>query len=422
MKNNWKLTLQTKKLRQKGNYFEQTTSDALQAVRCISGSYRSFAKSFGDPQAYTPPTFSGALDKVYQDFRQEYAKKKLDDFKGTNDSILSRFAQVLVYPDGKLSSFSFGGSTVTLLRNCIPRAIIERETTCQAGDLLVINLEGESSTEKLIKNGALKSIENDFPLLIFEIEKEESKEIVPPKKVEEAQREEDNPGMKIIPPLVEVPEINSIPTTPDDSGINTEKKESGKKKQWIWLATMIILTGLSAWIAYPYVTDKLPKLGISSISPQDTISQAGDGDNQEENSPAIDASFPKTDSILKIYYAKNPRELPLLDEAIQTLKKEQNNQTNGSSSTLQTDLQKERTELVNQIKITYNEYLRGAQLAVEEGKLPEANKLLAKAEQFFNSSLKKGLNDDAEIKSIRADLMKRIGKVESLKREDPFEF
>ena len=77
---------------------------------------------------------------------------------------------------------------------------------------------------------------------------------------------------------------------------------------------------------------------------------------------------------------------------------------------------------MNQLKITFNEYLSQAQIATEEGKLSRAREFLAKAERFFNNSLRGALKNDSEAGSIQRDLTNRIKKVEGLRNEENTSF
>ena len=326
MRTHWKLSPKTEKLRQKGNYLDLTATDELTAVRCITGSFRSFAHSLGDPVAYTSSTFMAALDGACEAFRKEYIKKKSDHFKGSKASIIGRFVQVILYSDGRISTFAYGGSTVTLLRNGTAQPFQRGEIAAQAGDLIVINLEGESSTQKMIENGGLDGIENDYPLLVFQIEQESTETSVLRPRLEE------NPaGAAGTPTAEKVASLAAVPPDQPKSEIPRAidaQKGSGKKSKGLGWAALMVGLGLGAWMGYPYVANQLPEL-TSTFYPSLPDQAKKGGDEADEAGTLPSAQSPKTDSLLKIYYAKNPRELPLLDQAIQTLKEEQGTRAPG---------------------------------------------------------------------------------------------
>ncbi|MFN8348829.1 MAG: hypothetical protein U0X91_27770 [Spirosomataceae bacterium] len=416
MKLPWTLSPKTVKLRKKGNHYDCINGDDFAAVRCVSGAYKSFADSFQPIQPMDTHSFGKAYEQACLDFRKSFRESKGREFEQENEAIIHRFAQIFIDARGHLSAFVYGGSRAGLYRNDHVTALEEQGMLCQEGDIVFINLEGETGLQKLMEAGDFTLTNNDYPALIFEVKKNLD--------VHSSPSPIAAPAVAPVTPE-EVHSIKEVLISPEpqlSSPTPLVPKKEQPTKNWSKVAGIALTAGLigaGSWFGYNYYA-KTSATGLpdtTAFVSLDTLANAAHSASIPEPKPTQNENFAATDRILKEYYGGTPRDIHLLDRAIESLKKEAEKNP-VEAATRQKELSKERQDLIKQLSEPFNEFLSKAQLSIEEGRLEEADKTLANANRYLDGTFRDLVNTDSKVRGMKTELSNRKKNLKQLMNDD----
>ena len=416
MKIEWTLSPKNIKLRKKGNHYDCINSNDFVALRCVSGVYKSFADSFQTVQPFDPVSFGKSFEQACLDFRKSFRESKGREFEQENEAIISRFAQIYLKANGHLSAFAYGGSRAGLYRNGHVTALQEQGTICQEGDVVFVNLEGETGIQKLMETGDFTLTNSDYPVLIFEVKKSLNVSSFPtpvvPPAIVPITKDELNPIKKA--------EVFSEPVPPFTPPLVQEKDKP--KKGWlktVGIAMIIGLAGIGSWFGYNHYakTSANGSRDTPAFVSLNTPADAAHTASIPESKPVPNENFAAADRILKEYYGGPSRDIQLLDRAIESLKKDAGKNP-VEAAMRQNELLKERQDLMKQLSEQFNEFLGRAQLSIEEGRLEDADKALANAGRYLDETFRDLVNTDTKVRTMKMELGNRKKTLKQLMNDD----
>lgn len=417
MKIEWTLSPKNIKLRKKGNHYDCINGDDFVAFRCVSGVYKSFADSFQTVQPFDSVSFGESYERACLDFRKSFRESKGREFEQENEAIISRFAQIYLKANGHLSAFVYGGSRAGLYRNGHVIALQEQSTICQEGDVVFLNLEGETGIQKLMETGDFTLANSDYPALIFELKKNLDVPASPSPFTA--------PVIIAVDTVEEKKPIKATAVSPESVSPSTpplvEEKDK-PKKGWlktVGIAMIVGLAGTGSWFGYDHYA-KTSVTGLpdtTAFVSLDTLANAAHTASIPEPKPTQNENFTATDRILKEYYGGTPRDIHLLDRAIVSLKKEAEKNP-VEAATRQNELTKERQDLMKQLSEQFNEFLSKAQLSIEEGRLEDADKALANAGRYLDATFRNLVTTDTQVRTMKTELSNRKKNLKQLMNDD----
>ncbi|MCP1386259.1 hypothetical protein [Runella salmonicolor] len=342
-------------------------------VRVVMGSHQSFAKSFDAQTIYDKTNFIPALERAYSDYRNEYRAKKSRDYPKDNSYIISRFVQLNLTEDGKLSVFTFGRTQVGYLR-AGKAQLVYKNLQCKQGDILYINIEANPSFDpnSLLMVSSQKdssSLENyHFPLFYIRVE-EESAAITPVR-----------------------------PTA------------------YLWRSLLVlgILTVLSVggWWRFKNSDLNFPTSTVTTDSIPMNTEDSTETIVEEPSSTPILSDFPQTDSLLTIYYQSTPRTLEALDKVAQVLNDEQANNPQAAQAKWE-ELKEERKTLFLTLLEPLDIILNRAENAYRNLQKVEYQNLIDKADEFFREDISTKWQDVPIVK----ERIERLNRIKSYNSE-----
>lgn len=410
MKSNWKLSVIKKSSKQSGI---SQVSETF--IRLAQGQYKTF-EAFEPPQVYTAASFKVVRIQACTAFKNDYKRQNNEEYDDSDNSILGNFAQLYLDANGQVWPFVSGHAKVGLVREGKLIILSMEGVTCQEGDLWFINLTGNASLQITLEAGQFENIENfRHPVWLVQVEalKEETiiAEVVPPlppapKKKLEAAVIEPTP---VVEPL---PDLSIVPHFPP-------KKKSGLLIGSIVL--VLVMAAAGGWHFWPQLSSTATTVveadSLVIDVPNDSLEEPIDASIQAE---VVASPFPLTDSLLKDYYANSPRDIYLLDQALEALDHEEQDQNPTAAAVKRKELTVERKALIKKLAERFYEYLSQAQQRVEEGKWDEAETALNNSSHYLTDTLGDSTTNDPTIRTLWQIWRNRQTRLENLRGGNSF--
>jgi tetratricopeptide (TPR) repeat protein len=410
MKNTWTLTPKSLKVRSKKGYFyDIIQKDGLTLMHCVTGAISqsfSTSKGFKDVSKLDISAFEKAYEESCFEFRKNYRETRGEEYEQGNETILSNYAQVYIDRHGEISAFVHGESLVGLYRAGQLIDLKSSSIQAQSGDIVYLNIEGAAVIQKQIQRGEFEFENGTYSALSFVLERDAIPVVV----------DESAPVSKEV-----VVGKNEVVTSAKSTEIAINRltePEVLKQKPNTTGKIASIMIGLGLLVAggfgfSKYYPTLVPVEDSTIVMPIDSTAEILSSPSQD-TTPEL--TYATSDSIWQAYLDSTPRQLVLLEMAIDALEEEAQDNPDSAAPRRQKYTQ-ERQDLLKQLKNDFDLILGEAQIAIEEGRYDDAEKTFAQAQQYLSDNFGDLVDTEVASKMMTQELSKRRRNLEELRRE-----